>query len=973
MHSLQFRMLGPFQARRGALTIEANAWGRRKNVQLLKYFLAHRGQPLTQEQLLEAIYPEQPTTKSARNLLGRISELRRILEPNLEHGNSSSFILRVGQGTYMFTDDESCLVDIEEFVRHINAGSNHFEHGDMEAALRECSRAVELYRGEFLAEDPYEEWTLIPRERFHAQYIDALLRIAQSHLALRSYERAARGFLRVIHVDPIEERAHRGRMMALYHLGERRQALEVYEECVRTLKEQGLEPDDESLALFRSIDEQKLPQESEITWHNLPKATTPFFGRTEEIHELLRELNEPSNRVVTLLGPGGIGKSRLALEVARQSLHTYKDGVFHVDVGRNATAKQMLSAIVASVEIPLQERQDLRQQVLNALQRKEILLIIDNAEHAIEATDVLEDIVQETDVQLLAASRQRLHITSELIVEVQGLDYYDGDWQHVDVRALQSFHATQLFVDRMHRVNHRFALTQAVASDVARICRAAQGMPLAIELAASWGRAASCREIADGIEQNLRHLEALSPQAPSEHRSVRAIFEHTWSLLSADEQRLFAKLSVFHGGVSSHSALHVTQTSLSTLMSLRDKALLQRAPSDRYVMHELLRQFAEERLNLDSDLRNETHDAHALHFSQSVADCAMALRGPEQIETLDRLQADSDNLRAAWNWNVDQHHFDRLERMLDAYYRYHELRNNWYSLEVLLSRAIDALRPFAAESVCPTATQDPSHPLHRLFASLLSRLGTVHFHLASYTESQELLEESLTMARHLKARWLEAQSLCALGTTVSTVGEIEKSAPYLQESVRIAREIGDAHEVARCVSKLGILSRLRRQFDEAERHFKECLETYQRLGDPTETAGALLNLGTIYGSRGEATEAERLFQESLRLARQVGHRILTFMNTGNIGYLAYMREDYATAIAMYQESWAVALEIGNREGLVFLCYYLCLANARLGKVADAERYIQYGFEEFAGAGSSSLNPATRLRLGAPRPSPRAQR
>ncbi len=938
MQQIDVKMLGAFEVRRGGVPIQGHEWGRQKNRLLLKYFLAHRGTPITQEQLIEVIYSERPSMALSRNLLGRISEVRRILEPDLKKGNQSTFIVRVNQGTYLFPAEAPCTTDVEAFDEAMRQGGSLFAREQWKPASHAYKRALDLYAGDFLAEDLYEEWTTPLRERLRVQFREALINAGTCRIELGAFQDAIREFDRAIELDRADQAAFRGKIAALYHMSDLNRALQTFEELEQVLEDEGYDPDPETHELRRALLSGSLERKAPATPHNLQKPATPFFGREREISLLLKELADPANRVITLLGTGGIGKTRLAIETAFRCLPSFGDGIYLVSVPHDATSAQLISAIVSAVGISLQAQQDSKEQVLTAMRDKSILLLIDNGEHALKATGVLEEIVQSTSVRLLAMSRERLHVAGELLIELHGLEYLQGDEAGVAAaQSLAGFSATQLFVDRMRRVNHEFALSDATARDVARICKFAGGMPLALELAASWGRALSCREIADGIEESLRFLDRTADTS-SEQRSVRAIFDHTWSLLTPDEQRIFATLSVFVGGMSPDAALSVANAPLSSIVALRDKALVQRADADRYMIHELLRQFAAEKLGGDPDLEQTAHKAHARYFCKLAASNIDALNGSEQTPALARLQPDAENLEAAWRWLVNHGRVDDVAAMMEGYARFLDLKNRWQEWIGLLTEAIERFR---AETD-PTAGQIDAR---RTLGRLLVMYATANLSVGTPAEANKALDESLTIAKDTGDSLLEGLSLSGLGSVYQINGRHEESERALRQSLDLLKSKASGHDVARTLSKLGVTLRLGGKRDESEAAFLECLETYRSLGDPTEIAGTLANLATLYGAQGKLDAAIRYFEEGLELATQSGHRHLMLVCTMNLGFIAYIKKDYATAKSRCLEAWEIASEIGHQEGKIFARYYLALVCPRTGDFDEAEEYIRAGMKQ----------------------------
>ena len=375
----------------------------------------------------------------------------------------------------------------------------------------------------------------------------------------------------------------------------------------------------------------------------LPAQTTPFIGREAESEQMIHLLHDPGCRLITILGPGGSGKTRLSIQVAQQASDAFPDGVVFVQLAPLTAATLVPEAVASAIGLDRRERNTVATQVIQHLQHRQLLLVLDNFEHLIEATPWLTTLLQESSVKVLVSSRERLNVAGEWIFEIHGLpqppEHEAGD--------LIGYSAAALLIASLRRTQPSYVVDGDDRNAIIRICRRLEGMPLALELAAPWIRTLTLPEIADEIERSYDFLATTARGAPERHRSLRAAFEHSWRLLAPHEQRALSRLSVFRGGFDRTAAATVAAATLTDLVALMDKSLVRRAGSARYDVHELVRQFAATYLD---DERDATHLAHAHFYCKLAEQASTELHGIHQLAWYARLEEEHDNLRSALDW-----------------------------------------------------------------------------------------------------------------------------------------------------------------------------------------------------------------------------------------------------------------------------------------------------------------------------------
>src|SRR5918912_3333037 len=371
-------------------------------------------------------------------------------------------------------------------------------------------------------------------------------------------------------------------------------------------------------------DEFPLLKTIEAGMKNLPVPRTSFVGRAAELEAIDRLLEDPRCRLLTLVGPGGAGKTRLALEAAARRVDRYPHGVHFVPLASVASPEFLAPALAESIQFAVDGAHSgfsAQDQLLDYLSERSTLLVLDNFEHLVEGAGFLSEVIERApQVELLTTSRERLNVQSEWVFDVDGLGLAEN--------GNGTASAVRLFVERAEQVVPGFALDDAGYSQVLRICRLVDGMPLGIELAASWASVLSCAEIADEIEGSIDFLATSMRDVPERHRSLRAAIDQSWRLLTDEQRSAFSRLSVFRGSFDRSAAVAVTGADLRLLSELAAKSLLRRPDFGRFELHELLRQYAAEQLRLSPDEEADARERHARHYATMLLERKAPLMGP---------------------------------------------------------------------------------------------------------------------------------------------------------------------------------------------------------------------------------------------------------------------------------------------------------------------------------------------------------
>ena len=862
-----------------------------KVLALLSFLAGEAERAHRRDALAGLLWPELPQKAARNNLRQGLLTLRGAIG---DREASPPYFLS-NRLTIQFNQQSLYWLDVEEFVAAVHASEQHAHRSatSCQVCARQLERAVMLYRGTFLAEfalpdsTAFEEWALIKREWLNGLMLRALERLAIFHERRGNLEKAVVYGQRQLELEPWREEAQR-HLMRLYLLqGNTTAALAQYESCRALLaQELSVEPEEETTRLYRYIrdmlDGKPLFRKAFVAErpYRVPHPPTPFIGRERELEEIGRLVDSADCRLLTLVGPGGVGKTRLALQAAADQAGLFADGIFYLDLAVQ-TAELLPEAIADCLDLDLSKATDTQVAIRQYLSDKEILLVLDNFEHLFHRAGLLEQLLRHAPMlMLLVASRERLNLQGERIFPVQG---FAVEWDQAELATEQVVAenaAIQLFIQGAQRAQGDFTLTSQNMTSVIRICQLVHGLPLGIELAAAWTRVLSCAEIAVEIERSLHFLTSPIRDLPPRHRSIAAVFDHSWALLTTAEKETLAKLSVFYGTFSRPAGEQVAGGTLPLLASLVDKSLLQRHPFGRYGLHPLLRQYVAERLQAAGD-EQSARNRHLAYFLELAEQAEAEFHSADQVAWLEWLATEQDNLRTALSWALESRAAEQGLRLAVALYRYWYWRSHF-------REGVHWLEAFLAmKSSLPIA----------LHTQALYAVGVLTAEQNDYQSAERYLEESLTLRRELADVQGQAACLNSLGIVAWSQQAYKRARALLEESLVLRRELGETN-LGPVLNSLGLVALAEGAYGQAELYFAEQLqETRQRKHD-MGTAIGLSNLGAAVLEQGRVTEACAHFRESLAL----------FQNLADREGIAWCLEGLA-AVAIREENAACAVTL----------------------------------------------------------------
>jgi len=639
-----------------------------------------------------------------------------------------------------------------------------------------------------------------------------------------------------------------------------------------------------------------------VHMHNLPVQITPFVGRKDDITAMRKMLTDQS-RILTIIGLGGMGKTRLALQVAADMVNAFKHGVYFVPLAPllSASIQILVIAIADALHVTFYGKEDPKQQLLDYLREKEILLVMDNFEHLIEEAVVLSAIIDKCPrVKILVTSWQRLQIKGEWIHELKGMNIQS---EHTDI---QGSAAVELFVQSAQRINPDFILDESNKGAVINICRLVDGLPLAIELAASWVRSLSCYEILKEIGKSLDFLGTHTENIPERHRSLRAVFDYSWELLSTRAKRMFAGLSIFNGSFVREAAQEIAKVSLSDLSAFVDKTLLRRNANGRYEILPLLRHYAAEKFKKDLQEKEQMQAAfckfYAKMFSQRF--------GPGQIESegglIDTMRPEIGNIRAAWLWAVEASMWDEIGRLLKNLFTYYERRSYYQEGKTLFELAIMKLDAIPG-----------SDERGMLLIQLKGRLGAYEQLLGNYDRSEELLRQCLAMSEKFPLHEDAVYAQVQLGHLLYRQGKFDEAIKNAEILLKHEHEIKNRSLVSSIKNTLGNVYFRQDENEKALNYYKDCESISISNDDLYKLTNALNSIGNVYLRTERYDEAQEYYQRSLKLAKQINNKKMMGIILNNLGNRARNQGKFDEAYRYIEESLVVKRDVGEPVSIGF--------------------------------------------------------
>ncbi len=926
---LSLSFLGGFQVEWGDQAVSRFATNKVRA--LLAYLAVEAGRPHDRLVLATLLWPNLPERSALQNLRQTLSRLNKSLP--VAPGEMS--LLLTVQQEVSLNPALSCSLDVTDF-QQLAVG-----------ATSELEAAAALYKGEFLAgfnlsdNELFEEWVILTREVLHRQALEVFYTLATYYEEQEVYEKAIHYARRQLALEPWREEAHQQLIRVFALSGQRGSALAQYEVCHHLLtSELGVQPSIETRSLYERIRTgELLPAVLSVPLprHNLPSHATPFVDRDVVLGELSERLHQPDVRLLTLVGAGGMGKSRLAVEIARRHLEVFSDGVFFVPLAALSDDAALLPAIASAMGLTLHG--DVYSALLRVLRDKHLLLILDNFEHLLGSVGELVDLLQAVPfVQVIVTSRERLNVRGEHLYVVQGMSHTDG------IEGIDS-PAVRLFAQSARWVQPRFQVDQSNLSVVLRICEVVEGMPLALELAAAWAEMLPLDTILAEIERSVDFLGHQWRDLPARQQSIRAVFDWSWRLLSDRERLLLRQLAFFRGSFTWEAAHKVVGASLRELTALVHKSLLHWSAgsrgSGRYKIHETVRQFALEHLNNCPDERSGVQERHSVFYLSFVAEREGRLLRHGLKQAAEEVCAELDNVQGAWVWAAQHARFKELESSAFALWHVYLMKGLFSEGERSMRLAAAAVQAMQGQG---GGGGDPSEGgmtqgARLLLCRLLVHQASAFITLGRYDVALQVGQQAIEWSQIDADIQGELLGSVAVAEALIHKAHYAVAQGHLERVLQLLKQCRDAaldSAVVRLAESatyfwLGHIAFQQGNYVAARRLMRHSLAIGQRQGFVAIEMISLANLAEVAHKTGEFAVARQLGEQALAIARNLGFRWMEGVILLDLGELMRRLGNYSLAQLYGERAWPIVRELGAyREevlvGVALLRLYSCLGD-----------------------------------------------
>ncbi len=897
----------------------------RKAVALLSY-LAIENTTISRDTLTTLLWPDYDEEH------GRAS-LRRTL--SVAHSALGRKWLCIDPRQISLIQAPGLFVDVLQFRNLIDAA--HIPNGeDSFRNVQPLMDAINLYRGRFLAgfslkdSAEFDNWQALISERLDQELHQAFDDLTTQLIQLQEFTTATNYLKHWLQLDPLSEPAC-FRLMQIYgQLGQRAAAIRQYKEYEILLNEElGIAPLQETIALYETIlkddfrpvslhipQAEKLPAD---VVHYLPVYTKPFIGRQTEIQTITEKLADPLCRLLTIVGPSGVGKTRLAVEIARTQSDKFKHGAYILQLEVSVSEDALVTKLMDILEVTLHQNSSPKRQIIECLKNKNMLLIFDNFESYMDRKPLISEILEAAPhVKMLVTSQERLNVHEEWLIGLHGLELCGAPFTH-------NCEAIRLFIECALCIAPDFSLA-GQEQGIVQICRLLDGIPLAIELAAQWVELLSCQEIAAEIQNNYDMLQNSIVNIPDRHLSLRAAFEYSWNLLSGDLQKALQRLSIFEEGFTYQASSTIAKIPLDTLAKLVHRSILWNIGQERHSIPHAFKPYIQEK-SVNPEEIEQIRKQHCQYYSMlfKVED----LNGPQQEEVLQQIKNEQRNILAGWQWAVKNRHLECLDRYCDLLYIFFDIRSQFNDGRILFANALSTLE---WNGKTPLAVL-------RLCSKLKSRLGLFYIRLAEYDQAHELLQTSLALQEHTEDDTEVAFTCNALGVLYLTKGQYSDSQRYFDRSLKIYEELCDRFSTAKVLNNLGIIAGHCSNYAEATDILLRSLQIFRSDGNRREISSVLTNLGNVALSMQDMVSAQQFFEESYQIKASLKDRWGAACCLINLGQIAKIQCNYTEAEQIFLRSLDISSELGKQSGIINALGALGILAFEQQNYPDASQYL----------------------------------
>lgn len=895
---------------------------------LLAYLLMEYDRPHQRASLAALLWPEMPQATAMKNLRQSLHRMQKALDAGAPQ--LSSRLFTITRQTVALHSGEPLAVDAWQ-IQRLLAESEAHQHRHLhlcDACVERLAAAAALYRGELLQgfslpdAVAFEEWLLYWRERLQQRMVVALGNLTNAYIQRGELDAAYRSATQQIALDPFREEARRQLVRLLAARGEHAGALAQIERYRTLLQEElGVAPSPEMAALAAEVEAQQRGEEtapaSAAPMIHFPAQFTPFVGRERELQQIEALFAEPECRLVTVVGRGGMGKTRLTIRAAEMLAGaqgaagggTLFEAVYFIGLAGDETTDALLAQLMNRLDVAPSQRLSARESVVNALRLRRCLLVLDNFEQLVDSAELLAELLAEAPgLRLLVSSHTPLQLGMERRLLLEGLDYPPAA---AEAGAVTQYGAGRLFVEAARQAQPSFRVGPQDGPAIVEICRLLEGMPLALELAAAWVRVMDCAQIAREVAHSSDFLSLPARERPQRHQSMAAVFDYSWRLMSPEEQEALQRMAVFRGPFSLEAIYAVTQVSPLTLARLVDRALVRRGANGFYELHGLLRQFAAQHAAANGD---ETARRHGDFYLALVAAQEEAFYGPRPDAAAAPVLNSIDNVRRAWQWAIENHCWPEIAGALEGLGRFYQTTGRYVEGEAAFGLALEAVGP------------DGSIVKARLLiwrAYFLEKLGRYGEAVAAARQAEEAAAGAPEGADGFDMTRAAAQSL--LSKLLPHKGQFEEARELGAQAIAFfrrsqgqptaGRSAASLEPLARALRRMAIVCWRGAEYEEALRYFREAIPLHQALGHKAGLAQLYSSMAGVFWERREIDEALQSVQRALALYEEIGDRMGVATAVGNLSILYRHNGQYEKALQTNAQSIAITEEMGDRAGL----------------------------------------------------------
>jgi DNA-binding SARP family transcriptional activator/predicted ATPase len=898
---------------------------------VLIYLIAQR-KPVARTTLASFFWDDRPQSQAGANLRTVLSRLRGVL------GN----YLVVTRESVFFNFEENYWVDAflfeQKMTGYLAQPTDH---------IADIERCLALYQGDFLVglwlsdSRGFEEWVAVLRERLHHMAVLGFAQVVQAAHDSGRYSHGLSLAERWLTLNTLDEQVHRQLMWLYMRSGQKHLALGQYEKCRHLLEtELATPPSTQTKAAYTQIRDRAFPPVVK-----LPAYATPFFGRQKKISEIVAWIMDVENAgILTLLGMGGSGKSRLATEigqiVARHHAGRFLDGIVFINLVSVTNNTDFANTLSATLDLKLSGESPPLTQLHHYLSQREMLLIFDNFEQLTDGEATINFLANlttsDTKSRILVTSRQRLGLPREKLFAVDGLPV-PAEMPASDT----TYESRNLFVDRVNRILGSDEMVGGEMPAIWHICHKVAGIPIAIELAAGMTLHKTPTQIAQAIATNIDTLATTMRDVPPRHRSIRAVFNHSWQLLSTTEQIVLSKLTIFESGFAGKAANKITGTSLKLLRALEAKSLVYQIDNKRFDLHPLVRSFAKEKLENHQQLQQR----HAHYYLDWLVKIEDEMKSAAQSTMLLEVLGTFENVRTAWQNALEHGSFSLINEAITCLHTFFSARGDSVRGEQFFNQAVTHIKQhygtFAeldddtalilgrlqsrvswyayllgrfevAQALMHECQQqfqrlnspsDLAHSIHDE-ASLLRRRG-------EFQQAKTLLLKSLDLRRYHEEAHGIVSSLMSLGSAERAMGHYEEAKVALLEARAILKEDPNPMLQATAANDLGLLARATGDLETARAFYEEGLAGYTALNDTYRMGIGYNNLGSLAHAQGDFVSGRQYALRSLDYLQEAQVIRIQAYPLSVLGRIARDEGDFATAIGEFQKALQIADEVGS--------------------------------------------------------------